>query len=203
MAQQATVKLDTYSWEGVNKKGSTIKGETKGNNIALIKAELRRQGINPTKVKKKPKPLFGARKKKILTKDVTVFSRQLATMMSAGVPLVQSFEIVARGHENPSMRELLLTVKGDIEGGTSLAEALAKHPRQFDSLFCNLVHAGEQAGILENLLHRLATYMEKTEAIKSKVKSAMFYPTAVLVVAFIITVILLIFVIPQFQSMFT
>lgn len=199
---EATVKQDIFAWEGVNKKGSPVKGELAGTNIALIKAELRRQGINPTKVRKKPKSLFGAKKKKITTKDVTIFSRQLATMMSAGVPLVQSFDIVARGHENPSMRELLLTIKADIEGGTSLAEALAKHPRQFNDLFCNLVHAGEQAGILEGLLHRLATYLEKTENIKSKVKKALFYPTAVMVVAFIITAILLIFVIPQFESMF-
>ncbi len=202
--KQTTRKLDTFAWEGINKKGSPMKGTMDGTNIALIKAELRRQGISPTKVKKKPKPLFGgaAKKKKIITKDITIFARQLATMMSAGVPLVQSFEIVAKGHENPSMQDLLLTVKGDIEGGSSLAESLAKHPKQFDSLFCNLVHAGEQAGILENLLGRLATYMEKTEAIKSKVKKAMFYPIAVLVVAFVVTTILLVFVVPQFASMF-
>ncbi|MEW5757047.1 MAG: type II secretion system F family protein [Pseudomonadota bacterium] len=201
MAQTA-VKTDTFTWEGISKKGNPVKGEINASSIALVKAELRRQGINPTKIKKKTAPLFGGGKKKIQTKDIAVFSRQLATMMSAGVPLVQSFEIVAKGHENPSMRELLLTIKTDIEGGTTLAEALAKHPKHFDSLFCNLVHAGEQAGILENLLHRLATYMEKTEAIKSKVKKALFYPTAVIVVAFIITAILLIFVIPTFEELF-
>jgi len=205
MAKEATKKLDTFAWEGVNKQGNPVKGVMDGRNLPLIKAELRRQGINPTKVKKKPKPLLGgmASKKKITTKDITIFARQLATMMSAGVPLVQSFEIVAKGHENPSMQALLITVKGDIEGGSTLAESLAKHPKQFDDLFCNLVGAGEQAGILENLLHRLATYMEKSEAIKSKVKSAMFYPVAVLVVAFVVTTILLVFVVPQFQSMFT
>ncbi len=204
MATATSKKLDTFSWQGTNKKGGQVKGIMEGKNIPLIKAELRRQGINPTKVTKKSKPLFGsvASKKKIITKDIAIFARQLATMMSAGVPLVQSFEIVAKGHENPSMQTLLLTVKGDIEGGLSLAESLAKHPKQFDSLFCNLVNAGEQAGILEGLLHRLATYMEKTEAIKSKVKSAMFYPIAVLVMAFVVTVVLLIFVIPQFESMF-
>ncbi len=201
MAQSA-VKHDTFVWEGLSKKGNPVKGELNASSIALVKAELRRQGINPTKIKKKSKPLLGGGKKKIQTKDIAVFSRQLATMMSAGVPLVQSFEIVAKGHENPSMRELLMTIKTDIEGGTTLAEALAKHPKHFDALFCNLVHAGEQAGILENLLHRLATYMEKTEAIKSKVKKALFYPTAVIVVAFIITAILLIFVIPTFEEMF-
>lgn len=204
MAKEAAKKLETFAWEGINKKGTPVKGVMEGRNLPLVKAELRRQGINPTKVKKKPKPLFGgaSQKKKILTKDITIFARQLATMMSAGVPLVQSFEIVAKGHENPSMRALLLTVKGDIEGGSTLAESLAKHPKQFDSLFCNLVGAGEQAGILEDLLHRLATYMEKTEAIKSKVKKAMFYPVAVMIIAFIVTTILLIFVVPQFESMF-
>lgn len=203
MAKDTPKKLDSFNWEGLNKNGHPIKGVMEGMSVALIKAELRRQGINPTKVKKKPKPLFSSSsKKKITTKDITIFARQLATMMSAGVPLVQSFEIVAKGHDNPSMQALLLVVKGDIEGGLSLGNSLAKHPKQFDTLFCNLVAAGEQAGILEGLLHRLATYMEKSEAIKSKVKSAMFYPIAVMVIAFVVTTILLIFVVPQFQSMF-
>ncbi|OGT22029.1 MAG: type II secretion system protein F [Gammaproteobacteria bacterium RBG_16_57_12] len=202
MAAQAEKQV-TFVWEGLDKQGNKTKGEIRGISNALVKATLRKQGINPLKVKPKPKPLLGARKKKIVPKDVAVFSRQLATMMKAGVPLVQSFDIVARGHENPSMQALLLAIKTDIEGGTSLAEALAKHPRYFNDLFCNLVHAGEQAGILEDLLSRLATYLEKTESIKGKVKKAMFYPTAVIVVAFIITTILLIFVIPQFEAMFT
>ncbi len=203
MAKETKKKLDSFNWEGLNKNGHPIKGVMDGVSIALIKAELRRQGVNPTKVKKKAKPLFsGVSARKITTKDITIFARQLATMMSAGVPLVQSFEIVAKGHDNPSMQTLLLVVKGDVEGGLSLGESLAKHPKQFNTLFCNLVAAGEQAGILEGLLHRLATYMEKSEAIKSKVKSAMFYPVAVMAIAFVVTTILLIFVVPQFQSMF-
>jgi type IV pilus assembly protein PilC len=191
-----------FVWEGTNKQGKRVKGELTGPNMALVKADLRRQGITPLKVKKKPKSLFGERKKKITPKDIAVFSRQLATMMSAGVPLVQSFEIVGRGHENPSMQELIMAVKADVESGTALAEALAKHPLYFDDLFCNLVNAGEQAGILENLLDKIATYKEKVEAIKGKIKKALFYPSAIIVVAFIITAILLIFVIPQFESMF-
>jgi type IV pilus assembly protein PilC len=168
----------------------------------FIKATLRQQGVNPLKVKKKAKPLFGGGKKKITSKDITTFSRQLATMMSAGVPLVQSFEIVARGLENKSMQDLLLAIKADIEAGGTLAEALGKHPAHFDRLYINLVTAGEAAGILESILHKIATYLEKTEALKSKIKSAMFYPIAVIVVAFVITAILMIFVIPQFESLF-
>ncbi|CAK0742042.1 Type IV pilus assembly protein PilC [Gammaproteobacteria bacterium] len=140
--------------------------------------------------------------KKIIPKDIAVFARQLATMMSSGVPLVQAFEIVGRGHENPAMQELILSIKSDVESGSTLAETLAKHPLYFDKLFCNLVFAGEKAGILESLLHKIAIYKEKTEALKAKVKKAMFYPTAVLVVAFIITTILMIFVIPQFEELF-
>jgi len=204
MAKAATVqKSEAFVWEGTNKQGKRVKGESTGPNMALIKADLRRQGITPLKVKKKPVSLFGGkRKKKITTKDIAIFSRQLATMMAAGVPLVQAFEIVGRGHENPSMQELILGVKADIESGTALAEAMRKYPLYFDDLFCNLVHAGEQAGILETLLDKIATYKEKVENIKSKIKKALFYPTAVIVVAFIITAILLIFVIPQFKSMF-
>ena len=197
-----TLQPSAFVWEGTNKQGKRIKGELVGPNMALVKADLRRQGITPLKVKKKPKSLFGARKKKITTKDIAVFSRQLATMMSAGVPLVQAFEIVGRGHENPSMQELIMAVKADVESGTALAEAMAKHPLYFDDLFCNLVNAGEQAGILETLLDKIATYKEKVEAIKGKIKKALFYPTAIIIVAFIITAILLIFVIPQFESMF-
>lgn len=195
-------KASVFVWEGTDKRGNRVKGESQGQNANQIKAELRRQGINPLKVKTKPKPLFGGRKK-ITPKEIAIFSRQLATMMSSGVPLVQAFEIIGRGHENPSMRDLILTVKNDVEGGISLADALRKHPLQFDLLMCNLVHAGEQAGILESLLDKIATYKEKTEAIKGKIKKAMFYPTAVIIVAFIITAILLIFVIPQFQNLFS
>jgi type IV pilus assembly protein PilC len=154
-------------------------------------------------VRKKSALFAGTKKKKILPKDIAVFTRQLATMLSAGVPLVQSFEIIGRGHENPSMQELILKVKGDVESGSSLATALSKHPLYFDELVCNLVNAGEHAGILETLLDKIATYKEKTEALKSKIKKALFYPTAVIVVAFIVTAILLIFVVPQFQELFS
>ena len=199
---EATIKSDMFVWEGVDRHGKRVKGEMSGKSDALIKATLRRQGVNPLKVKKKPKSLFSAGGK-ITTKDITVFSRQLATMMSSGVPLVQSFEIVGRGHENKAMQELILAIKGDVESGTQLNEALGKHPRQFDELYVNLVTAGEHAGILEEILHKLATYMEKTEALKSKIKGALFYPVAVIVVAFVITCILMIFVIPQFQELFS
>jgi len=201
MAEHASKDL-MFLWEGNDKRGVRVKGESKGASIALVKADLRRQGINPLKVKKKPTPLFGKKKKKITPKEIAVFSRQLATMMASGVPLVQSFEIVGRGHENPSMQELIMAIKGDVESGGTLAEALAKHPRYFDALYCNLIHAGEQAGILETLLNKIATYKEKVEAIKGKIKKAMFYPAAVVIVAFIVTGILLYFVVPQFQSLF-
>lgn len=202
MAEQA-VKTDMFLWEGLDRSGKRKKGEMSGTSDSLVKAQLRRQGINPLKVRKKPKPLFGGGGGKAITsKDITVFSRQLATMMSAGVPLVQSFEIVGRGHENRNMQSLILDIKSQVEAGGTLAEALAKHPAHFDQLFVNLVAAGEQSGILESLLHKLATYKEKTEALKGKIKGALFYPIAVIVVAFIITAILMIFVIPQFSDMF-
>jgi type IV pilus assembly protein PilC len=201
MAEQA-IKQDIFLWEGLDRYGKRTRGEMVGVSDVFIKATLRQQGVNPLKVKKKAKPLFGGGKKKITSKDITTFSRQLATMMSAGVPLVQSFEIVARGLENKGMQDLLLAIKADIEAGGTLAEALGKHPAHFDRLYINLVTAGEAAGILESILHKLATYLEKTEALKSKIKSAMFYPTAVIVVAFVITAILMIFVIPQFESLF-
>lgn len=200
MAQKAAT-LNTFTWEGKDKKGGKIQGETQGASIALIKADLRRQGINPTKVRKKAKPLFGT-KKKVTPKDIAIFSRQLSTMLNAGVPLVQSFEIVGRGHENPGMQELLGNVRAEIEGGSTLAESLAKHPHEFDELYCNLVHAGEQAGILEDLLDKVATYKERVEEIKSKIKKALFYPVAIIVVAFIITAIIMIFVIPAFKELF-
>ena len=202
MAEKA-LNQDIYVWEGIDKKGSKTKGETKGVSLTMVKAELRRQGINPRKVKKKPKALFGSQTKKITPKDIAVFSRQMATMMSSGVPLVQSFEIIGRGHDNPSMQTLIMTIKADVEGGSSLSEALAKHPRYFDELYCNLVRAGETAGILETLLHKIALYKEKVEAIKGKIKKAMFYPTAVIVAAFIVTTILLYYVVPQFQQLFS
>jgi type IV pilus assembly protein PilC len=197
-------KADMYVWEGMDKAGKRVKGESSGQSEALVKAVLRRQGINPLKVKKKPKPLLGGgQKAKITPKDITVFSRQLATMMSSGVPLVQAFEIVGRGHENPGMQDLILGIKADVEAGNNLTEALRKRPLEFNSLYCNLVEAGEHAGILEAILHKLATYMEKTEALKSKIKSALFYPAAVIVAAVIVVSILMIFVIPQFSELFS
>ncbi len=201
MAQASTDSV-TFLWEGLDRKGSKVKGESQASSEILLKADLRRQGINPLKVKKKTKPLLGGSGKKIITKDIAVFARQLATMMTAGVPLVQAFEIIGRSHEKPAMQELILSVKADIEGGTSLADSLEKQPKYFDDLFCNLVSAGEQSGALETLLDKVAIYKEKTEELKGKVKKALFYPTAVLVVAFVVTAILLIFVVPQFESLF-
>lgn len=198
---QATDAI-TFLWEGLDRKGSKVKGESQANSEILLKADLRRQGINPLKVKKKSKPLFGGNGKKIDSKDIAVFARQLATMMSAGVPLVQSFEIVGRSHEKPQMQDLVLSIKADVEGGTNLADSLQKYPKYFDDLFCNLVGAGEQSGALETLLDKIATYKEKTEELKGKVKKALMYPIAVLIVAFVVCAILLIFVVPQFESLF-
>ncbi|MCU7842714.1 MAG: type II secretion system F family protein [Candidatus Thiodiazotropha sp. (ex Monitilora ramsayi)] len=195
-------KSNLYTWEGTDKKGSRMSGESRATNIAMVRADLRRQGINPLKIRKKATSIFSNRKKKITTGDIAVFSRQLATMMSAGVPMVQAFDIVGRGHENPSMMELILTIKSDVEGGTSLADSLRKHPLHFDDLFVNLVRAGEHAGVLESLLHKIALYKEKTESIKGKIKKAMFYPAAVVIVAIIVTAIIMIFVIPQFEQLF-
>lgn len=199
----ATKQAVMFVWEGKDKQGKLVKGELSGKSDALVKAQLRRQGINPLKVKKKPRPLFGGGGgKKITPKDITIFSRQLATMMSSGVPLVQSFEIIGRGHENAKMQDLILGIKADVEAGNSLTESLKKRPLQFNELYCNLVEAGEHAGILEAILHKLATYQEKTEALKSKIKAALFYPAAVIVVAGIVVTILMIFVIPQFSELF-
>jgi len=201
MAQAAKAAMFVY--EGTDKKGQKIKGEMSSTSDALVKATLRRQGISSVKVKKKPKPLLGGLSgKKIEAKDIAIFSRQMATMMASGVPLVQSFEIVGRGHENPRMQELVLNIKSEVEAGNTLADSLAKHPEQFDELYIALVRAGEAAGILETLLDKIATYKEKVEAIKGKIKKALFYPTAVLVMAFVVTAVLMIFVIPQFAALF-
>ena len=202
IAQKAE-KLHVFLWEGADKRGKKLKGETRAANLNMVRADLRRQGINPLKVRKKPTALFTNRKKKITSGDIAVFSRQLATMMEAGVPMVQAFDIVGRGHENPAMQDLILSVKADVEGGTSLADALAKQPLYFDDLFCNLVAAGEAAGVLETMLDKVATYKEKTESIKGKIKKALFYPAAVIVVAIIVTAVIMIFVIPQFQELFS
>ncbi|MCU7923035.1 MAG: type II secretion system F family protein [Candidatus Thiodiazotropha sp. (ex Dulcina madagascariensis)] len=200
--KKAQVKSYLYTWEGTDKKGARLTGESRATDVNMVKADLRRQGVNPLKVRKKATSLFTT-KKKITSADVTVFSRQLATMMSAGVPMVQAFDIVGRGHENPSMQELILTIKADVEGGTALADALKRHPLHFEDLFVNLVRAGEHAGVLETLLHKIATYKEKTESIKGKIKKAMFYPAAIIVAAIGVTAILLIFVIPQFEDLFS
>jgi type IV pilus assembly protein PilC len=197
------LKQEMFLWEGTDRAGKRVKGEMSGTSDALIKAVLRRQGINPLRVKRKPRSLLGGTgKKKIKPKDIAVFSRQMSTMMAAGVPLVQSFEIVGRGNANPAMQELILGIKADVEAGNNLADALAKRPLQFDDLYVNLVRAGEHAGILEELMAKIATYKEKTEAIKGRIKKAMFYPAAVMVVAFVVTAILMIFVIPQFAALF-
>ena len=195
-------KAYVFAWEGTDRRGGRVKGETRASSITTVRADLRRQGVTPTKVKKKAAPLFSG-KKAIRPGDIAIFSRQLATMMSAGVPLVQAFDIVGRGHDNPSMQDLILSLKQDIESGTAMAEALGKQPLYFDDLFCNLVAAGEQAGVLDILLDKIATYKEKTESIKGKIKKALFYPTAVIAVAVIVTVVILMFVIPQFKELFS
>jgi type IV pilus assembly protein PilC len=201
MAQAAREKV-YFLYEGTDKRGARIKGEMEGFNPELVKAALRKQGITPLKVKKKPKALFGGGGKKIIPKDIAIFARQLATMMSSGVPLVQAFEIVGRGHEKPNMQDLILGIKNDVEGGSTLAQALARQPKYFDDLFVNLVNAGEQSGTLETLLDKIAIYKEKTEELKGKIKKALFYPAAVVVVAFVVTAILLLFVVPQFEEVF-
>ena len=202
-AAQKVAKPKVFVWEGADRQGKRIKGQTRADTPALVRAELRKQGIRPIKVRKKATDLFGARKQKITPKDIAVFARQLATMMNAGVPLVQAFDIIGRGHEKPSVQDLIMAIKADVEGGTALAEALAKHPLYFDDLFCNLVHAGESAGVLETVLDKIATYKEKTESIKGKIKKALFYPAAVITVAILVTMLIMIFVIPAFQDLFS
>ena len=198
---QAAAKEFTFKWEGTDRKGKRMSGQTLAANEGVVKVQLRKQGINPLRVRKQSS-LFSPRKKKIESGDIAIFSRQMATMMAAGVPLVQALEIVGKGHENPSMGDLILSIKGSIEGGASFAESLAKHPLYFDDLFVNLVDAGEKSGALETLLDKIATYKEKTEAIKKKVKKALTYPIAVMIVAVVVTGILLYFVVPQFESLF-
>jgi len=200
MAEQAE-QID-FIWAGIGKNKQKSGGIISAKSEAIAKAELRRQGYRVTKFKQKPKPLFAAKVQAITPGDIAVFARQLATMLKAGVPLVQSFDIVGKGHDNASMEALLLGIKADIESGDTLAEALNKRPLYFDELFCNLVAAGEQAGVLESLLDKIASYKEKTESMKKKIKKALTYPIAVIVVAFIVTTILLIFVVPVFSDMF-
>jgi type IV pilus assembly protein PilC len=190
----------TYAWEGKDKKGKSIKGEIRATGESFVNATLRRQGITVTKVKKQSS--FSS-KGSVSDKDITLFTRQLATMMKAGVPLLQSFDIVGKGHSNPAVAKLLLDIKSDVETGSSMSAAFRKYPLYFDSLFCNLIGAGEQAGILDTLLDRLATYKEKILAIKSKIKSALFYPISIMVVAFVIVAVIMIFVIPAFKELFS
>jgi type IV pilus assembly protein PilC len=189
----------TYSWEGKDKKGKIVKGEMRATGNSFVNATLRRQGITVTKVKKQSS---FASKGTVTDKDITLFTRQLATMMKAGVPLLQSFDIVGKGHSNPAVAKLLLDIKSDVETGSSMSAAFRRYPLYFDALFCNLINAGEQAGILDTLLDRLATYKEKIQAIKSKIKSALFYPISIIIVAFIIVAVIMIFVIPAFKELF-
>ncbi len=192
-----------FVWAGKDKSGNKTGGEISAKSEAIARADLRKRGVRVLKIKKKPKSLFSARTKAILPADIAVFARQLATMLEAGVPMVQAIDIVGKGHKNPSMAEMLLSLKADIEGGDTLAEALRRKNLYFDDLFCSLVEAGEQAGVLETLLDKIATYKEKSESIKKKVKKALTYPVAVLVVAFVVTAVLLIFVVPVFEDLFS
>ncbi|HET9047714.1 MAG TPA: type II secretion system F family protein [Chiayiivirga sp.] len=194
--------LPIFVWEGNDKRGKKMKGEQSSKNANLLRAELRRQGIQPTTVKLKPKPLFGSAGKTISAKDIAVFSRQLATMIKSGVPIVQALEIIGGGHKNPKMKDLVNSLRADIEGGSSIYEAMGRHPVQFDELYRNLVKAGETAGVLETVLDTIATYKENTESLKGKIKKALFYPATVIVVAILVSAILLIFVVPQFQQVF-
>ncbi|MCF2915532.1 type II secretion system F family protein [Pseudoalteromonas sp. Cn5-37] len=204
MAKQNNDKdLDTFQWVGVNSRGKKLEGELSGQSIALIKAQLRKQGITPSKVKRKAKPLFGIKSvQKITPKDIALITRQIATMLMAGVPLIQTIEMIGSGTKNKSITKLMEGIGDEVKAGVPLSQALRKHPRYFDDLYCDLVASGEQSGALDKIFDRVALYKEKAEALKSKIKKAMFYPIAVLVVAIIVTSILLIFVVPQFQDIF-
>jgi type IV pilus assembly protein PilC len=192
----------TFLWEGRDKRGVKLKGQQVATNPNLVRAELRRQGISPTKVKKRPKPLFGGAGARITAKEISVFSRQLATMLKSGVPLVTSFQIIAGGVKNPRMRIMVDKIRAEVESGGSLFEALSAHPVQFDELYTNLIKAGESAGVLDTILDEIATYKERIESIKGKIKKALYYPIAVIGVAVIVSSILLVYVIPQFENIF-
>ena len=200
--QQRVSPFEVFVWEGTDKRGTKMKGETQSKSANLVRAELRKQGIQPTVVKPKPKPLFGKAGKRISALDIAVFSRQIATMLASGVPMVQSFEILAGGQKNPRMKDMLDDVAANISGGSSLYESLGRHPIQFDELYRNLVRAGEGAGVLDTVLDTLATYKERIEALKGKIKKALFYPIGVMVIAILVSAVLLIFVIPQFEEVF-
>ncbi|HDS0948717.1 TPA: type II secretion system F family protein [Stenotrophomonas maltophilia] len=199
---RSTMELQPFVWQGTDKRGVKMKGEQLAKNANLLRAELRRQGINPGQVKPKPKPLFGSAGKAITTKDISFFSRQMATMMKSGVPIVSALEIIGSGHKNPRMKKMVDGIRTDIEGGSSLYESVSKYPVQFDELYRNLVRAGEGAGVLETVLDTVATYKENIEALKGKIKKALFYPAMVIAVALLVSAILLIFVVPQFEDVF-
>ncbi|MEI7036138.1 type II secretion system F family protein [Fulvimonas yonginensis] len=202
-AQRAEVsRLTMYDWVALDKRGKRMKGEMPAKNASLVKAELRRQGMNPQTVRERGKPLFGSTGKSVKPGDVAVFSRQIATMMASGVPMVQAFDIIAGGQKNVRFKNMLIDVKQGIEGGASLHEALGKYPVQFDELYRNLVRAGESAGVLDTVLDTVATYKERTESIKKKIKKALFYPAMVLAVVFLVTLIMLLFVVPVFAQTF-
>ncbi|HTI95406.1 MAG TPA: type II secretion system F family protein [Rudaea sp.] len=201
-ARSQISELTTYVWTGTDKRNVKMKGDYAAKNASMVKAELRRQGINPLSVKPKGKPLFGSAGKAVKARDIAVFSRQIAVMMAAGVPMVQGIEIMATGSSNPRMKNMLMDVKANIEGGSALHEAMGKYPVQFDELYRNLVKAGESAGVLDTVLDTVATYKENIEAIKGKIKKAMFYPAIVFAVAILVSAVLLIFVVPQFESVF-
>ncbi|TMO48291.1 type II secretion system F family protein [Pseudoalteromonas ruthenica] len=201
--QQQANSLDTFQWVGVSSRGKKLEGELTGTSIALVKAQLRKQGITPSKVKRKPKPLFGmSGEKKITAKDIAMFTRQLATMLLAGVSLVQAIDMIGDGSENKSVKKLLQSIGEEVKAGQPLSDSLRKHPKYFDDLYCDLVASGEQSGALDRIFDRVALYKEKAEALKSKIKKALFYPIAVVCVALVVTSILLIFVVPQFQDIF-
>jgi type IV pilus assembly protein PilC len=202
VARAQVSKLISYDWTALDKRGKRMKGEMQSKNAALVKAELRRQGMNPQTVREKSKPLFGSTGKTVKPRDVAIFSRQIATMMASGVPMVQAFDIIIDGQKNPRFKNILIDVKTGIEGGSSLHEALGQHPVQFDELYRNLVHAGESAGVLDTVLDTVATYKERMESIKAKIKKALFYPIMVMVVALLVSSILLLFVVPVFQQTF-
>ncbi|MGE8246913.1 MAG: type II secretion system F family protein [Stenotrophomonas maltophilia] len=200
---RSTMELQPFVWEGTDKRGIKMKGEQPAKNANLLRAELRRQGIMPSVVKPKPKPLFGSAGSPVGAKDIAFFSRQMAIMMKSGVPIVSSLEIIGSGHKNPRMRKLVDSVRTDIEGGSSLYEAISRHPVQFDELYRNLVRAGEGAGVLETVLDTIATYKENIEGLKGKIKKALFYPAMIVAVAIIVSAILLLFVVPQFEEVFS